>query len=165
MNDDGLLAVFRKDPYEAMRPFDLNQREIEALKKGDADALAALGVDVDALQQPPESQTWLLRTVMRVAPSAAALLLALGLWAGAPTSARAARYGRRMNARAVRRLSARYNSGVRGIRRAARVQGRMDRSSARLLPMEQVARRAVGDVGDGDGYTEDPGPILEPMDR
>lgn len=119
--DRGFARRFRRNPERALRRYGLGADEVEALKRGRADELLALGVDPEYVWPRAEAaglEPWLLRNARRLAP--VTLLAALTL-VGAPT-ALAARQGR---ARALRRLGRHAALRRTGLRRAfARTLGR-----------------------------------------
>jgi hypothetical protein len=93
LTDGAFLRRFRRNPERALRRYDLTETEIEAIKRGDARELLALGLDpayVWPKAQAAALEPWLYLNARRLAP-AAFLAAALALLA-APT-ARSAREG------------------------------------------------------------------------
>lgn len=135
MTDDGFRAAFRQEPERALSRYRLTPEEVEALKDGDAERLAAAGVDVDRWQREPLSRSWAVSLLARVAPTAAALLLLVG--AGAPASVRT-RMRARMSRRARARIRARYRAGVAGLRRSSTRQSNMGFKLNFSLPIDLV---------------------------
>lgn len=100
---------FRVDPEGTLRRYGLSPQAVEAVKRGDADELLALGLSPELVwpELRPESgalRRWLLRSGQTLAPAAfvAALLVALP----APAAARATPVARILKARAARRIAA-----------------------------------------------------------
>lgn len=137
MTDDAFRAAFRQDPERALGRYRLTPEEIEALKDGDTERLAAAGVDVNRWQGEPVSRSWAVAMLSRLAPAAAALMLLAG--AAAPTYARP-RFdsGLRMSRRARAILRARYRAGVAGLRRATTRQSNMGFKLNFSLPIDLV---------------------------
>lgn len=140
MTDEAFRAAFREDPERALARYRLAPEEIEALKDGDAERLAAAGVDVDRWQREPVSRSWAAAVLGRLAPAVAALLLLAGT--GAPAHARrdevfrGKQFGMSRQARA--RLRARYRVGVAGLRRASVRQSNMGFKLNVSLPIDLV---------------------------
>jgi hypothetical protein len=87
LTDGAFLRRFRRDPERTLRRYDLTETEIEAVKRGDARELLALGLDpayVWPKVQTAALEPWLFQNARRLAP-AAFLAAALALLA-APTA-------------------------------------------------------------------------------
>lgn len=100
---------FRIDPEGTLQRYGFSPQAVEAVKRGDADELLALGLSPELVwpELRPESgalRRWLLRSGQTLAPAAfvAALLVALP----APAAARATPGVRMSKARAARRIAA-----------------------------------------------------------
>lgn len=136
MMDEAFRAAFRRDPEQALARYRLAPEEIEALKDGDAERLAAVGVDVDRWQREPLDRSWLAAVLGRLAPAAAALLLLAGT--GAPAYARK-RVELRMSQRARTRLRTLYRARVLGLRRASNRQADLGFKLNLGLPIDLVS--------------------------
>jgi hypothetical protein len=88
--DRRFLQRFRLDPEGTLRRYGLSPQAVEAVKRGDADELLALGLSPELVSPAPRPESgslrsWLLRRGHRLAPAvfAAALLCALPAQAAA----------------------------------------------------------------------------------
>jgi hypothetical protein len=139
--DQDFLDAFRRDPVAATAPLRLSVAEVEALKSGDDDELARLGMDVRALQNGPQPRfARMLRTIGRIAPGLAGIALALGVWA-APSHADSKGPGGARRRSLIRR-SRRARGTAQG--RAKRVTARARRVTARAARDVRAARRRAG---------------------
>lgn len=121
LDDARFLRRFRKDPDAALRPFQLSEREVEAVKRGDAEELVALGLDPrfvwPSLKATSGGRRWLARSGRKLAPLAFAVAAA-ALWPGSAQAVRTAP-GQRRAARRIARAASRHRSGLpRAISRA-----------------------------------------------
>lgn len=131
LSDGRLLRRFRRKPDRALRAYGLTAAEIEAVKRGDAAELLALGLDPALVwpKAPTDSvfRRWLLAHPQRLAPVA----FAVAVIASAPAAAGAAR-GRRISL-VHRERSARI---------AARALLRVNRNAPRAVRL-RARRRAL----------------------
>lgn len=132
---------FRVDPEGTLQRYGLSPQAVEAVKRGDADELLALGLSPELvwpeLSPPPGAlRRWLLRSGHTLAPAAfvAALLVALPAPAAAARATPAARI---LKVRAARATPAARIMKARAARRMA-ASGRLA-----LYPHAQIGARAL----------------------
>jgi hypothetical protein len=157
LSDRRLVRRFRRNPERALRRFGLAPAQVDALKRGDAAELLALGVDPAYVWPKTEADAvfrrWLLLNPRRLAPVAFAVA-AIAAFPAAATAAYSARRSgprariaaRRLARRALR-PAARYGLRRRALARALR----LDRVAARQRALRRIAGRAQRTLRASDG--------------
>jgi hypothetical protein len=125
LTDGNFLRRFRRNPERTLRRYDLTETEIEAVKRGDARELLALGLDPAYVWPKVEAATlepWLFRNARRLAP-AAFLAAALALLASPTARGAENPPGRARALRRLVRVATRHRTGLpRALERTARKQ-------------------------------------------